>query len=244
MLFRLLAPRQGPNPVRVPRHDFTMRAGDDLKIVFTLLEDDGETLSNVEFANARMALFHDERPCGSWHDYGLGWWTYSGRPSRTLVGWPVPGRLGRINFWLPSAEAGDLFGRYRLYIEIDQPDGVSTGVEGILQVRESRNGLGNAPRPYLITAGVPLGVGMIPQLAEGGIPVDADGFPLLEVPPVLPPVVVVPPVVITDPGSSSVLGFGVLGQVVLGSGTGSGGGADFAGSTLGTGVLGQMVLGA
>lgn len=226
-LFRVAVPRQAPTPVRIPTWNGTIRAGDDLKLALTLLNDDGETPAQVEGSNSCLVLCPDERRAWS-HDYGLGWATWAAGATKRIAGYTVPDQPGRLNFQLPADATGDLFGRYRLFVEVDLYDGGYTELEGILQVRPGKNELGNAARVYFQPGITPIGVGIIPGNEINGVPTDADGFYVAQEAYALSP---------SGDGTSSILGFGILGEIVLGSaGTGQG-------FVLGQSVLGQENLG-
>src|SRR6185312_5688070 len=102
-LFRVAVPRQAPTPVRIPTWNGTIRAGDDLKLALTLLNDDGETPAQVEGSNSRLALCPDERR-GWDHDYGMGWATWANGAAKQITGYAVPDQPGRLNFQMPASE--------------------------------------------------------------------------------------------------------------------------------------------
>lgn len=233
-IFRVASPRQGDSPVRVQSWQGTMRAGDDFKLAFTLVDDDGQTPLDVTGSRSRLSLFATDRRRGWTPDYGMGWETTSltmSRPEVAIDGDVVDGPNGRINFRVTGSLTGQYFGRYNAFIEIDQPDGGWTELDGTVQVRPGVNTLGHINSVYMTPGIVAPGYGRIPARTLMGVPVDADLFPLTDV---RPSVVNAAP----DTGNSNILGIGVLGQMILGSG----GAAGSSSSVLGIGVLGQMVL--
>jgi hypothetical protein len=247
-LFNVAAPVNALNPVRTLAWNATMRAGDDIKVAFTLLDDDCETPINVRSANAQLSLYHMDEGRGRW-DYGIshGGWCDGpyGHAAAIVPGVvqndAVEGR-GRINFFLPASLSVGLWeGRYRAFIAVDQPYGVSTEIEGMIQVRaNAKNTLGNAPREYLRIGISRLGEALIPPQVIAGLPSDADGFPLRQLIPVPPIVPVIPS------ASTAVLGQCVLGQMVLGSGGGQSQAVMPLSSTtalVGQCVVGQIILG-
>ena len=211
--FRIAAPCQSPTPTRVPTWNGTVRAGEDLKIAFLLLDEDGETPVHVNASRSQVTLAYEGPRGGYCHDYGMGWPAYGGRPAHAIAGQVVPQAVGRINFRLPAMDTGEFWGRYLMRIEVDQPDGVSTEIEGVLQVRPGPEGLGNAPRIYMQPGVTPIGTGLIAYGAVGDLPVDQDGFPVQQALYVVPP-----PVQGGGAGhaQTAILGTGILGQMVLG----------------------------
>ena len=209
-LFRISAPVQALNPARIATWSASFRAGDDLKIAFTLLDVDCETPIDVTNSNSSLVLFENTNGRFQW-DYG-NWWTspIAAFAAASVEGTVFASQAGRINFFLPAAQTSGLCSaQYRMLISVDQPDGVSTQMDGTLQVlAQAPNALGNAGRNYMQTGLGLTGVSLLPPLVNAqGQATDIDGFPLSAIS--LPPV--------TAPGTSAVLGVAVLGRMVLGS---------------------------
>jgi len=177
---RLATMRDERTPVRVQQWNATMRAGDDFKLALTVYTDDTGVPAEVTGSRSRLALWPDERR-GFMNspDYGWGWWTGAtfgpGSPAQLIAGFVTTIRPGGINFAMPGSTTSTLvYGRYRLSVQVDLPDGEFSQVEGILQIREAwaRPGLGHI---------VPLLVGDFnpdfnPDFAPDPNRVDGDGF--------------------------------------------------------------------
>lgn len=182
---RLATMRDERNPVRVQQWNATMRAGDDFKLALTVYADDSGVASVVAGSRSQLALWPDERR-GFMNspDYGWGWWTGAtfgpGFPAQIVAGFVTTVRPGGINFAMPGSTTSMLvYGRYRLSVQIDLPDGEFSQVEGILQVREAwaRPGLGHVPTTSFFQLDVSqLDVGILAPGQIGNLPIDADGF--------------------------------------------------------------------
>ena len=183
-ILRLATGRETRNPVRVQQYNATIRAGDDLKLALTVYADDVGTPAQVVGSRSQLALRPDDRGAfgHSW-DYGLGWWTgatYSpGFPAQLVAGFATPVRPGGINFAMPAATTACLvYGRYRLNVQVDLPDGEYCQVEGILQVRErwERPGIGHVPATFMQLNVSNLDTSILAPALVDGRPVDLDGF--------------------------------------------------------------------
>ncbi len=177
-IYRLATLRETRNPVRVQTWNATLRAGDDFKLALSLLLDDTGAPAVVLGSRSQMLLWPDNRGLAglSW-DYGLGWWTGAtfgpGMPAQIVVGFTTPVRGGGINFAMPGAITTNLqYGRYRLAVQVDLPDGEFCQVEGVLQVRERwhRTDFLHVPALWADLIDFPRVLGQ---------PVDPDGFFLL-----------------------------------------------------------------
>lgn len=182
--------RVNRNPVRVQTWNASIRGGDDFKLAVTLYGDDSGTPAIVTGSNSLLVLRRECNVPHSW-DYGLGWATggsaIPGYPGACLQspGFVTTVRAGGINFSLSQAQTAQLFGRYHLMVLVDLPDGSFTQFEGIIDVR---GGTWNQMPLLLHTAGVFLTLdisqldnAILAALVENGIPVDQDGFPLLQI---------------------------------------------------------------
>src|SRR5579875_3363039 len=109
---------------------------------------------------------------------------------------------------VPGSQTSSLIeGRFGIVIDVDDIDGTSVQVDGILDIRPG-NVISDVPRTYFQPGIMAVGVTRIPGYTINGVPVDADGFPLLA----------------TDYGTwaapgqtSAILGTCILGQMVLGA---------------------------
>lgn len=188
--FRVSTSREMRTPVRAQIWNASIRSGDDFKLAITLYSDDDGTPAIVDGAYALLSLWHDD----GWYphscDYGLGWATGGtaipgvGAAMMQSSGYVTPVRAGGINFSLTGTQTATLFGRYRLVVMVDLPDGSFTQFEGVLQIRGTRMQMGV---PLLLhTAGVfftldvsQLDNAILAALVVNGVPADQDGFPLL-----------------------------------------------------------------
>lgn len=176
--------------MRVQEWNATIRAGDDFKLAITVYGDDDGAAAIVTSSFSLLALWHDEGGYPHSCDYGLGWATGGsiipgvGAPMIQSSGFVTSVRAGGINFSLSGTQTAALFGRYRLVVLVDLPDGSFTAFEGYLQVRGTRM---HRTVPLLIhTTGVfmtldvsQLDNAILAALVINNIPVDQDGFPLL-----------------------------------------------------------------
>lgn len=181
--------RVSRSPVRVQTWNCSIRAGDDFKLAVTLYGDDIGTPAIVTGSNSLLALFREGGDYPHSCDYGLGWATGGSAipgpyfPSLQSPGFMTPVRGGGLNFSLTGTTTAGLFGRYRLAIMVDLPDGSFTQVEGILQVRNAywmRAPLLPHTSGVFFTLDVSqLDNAILAALVVNGIPTDQDGFPLL-----------------------------------------------------------------
>lgn len=187
--FRVATSREMRSPVRVQEWNATIRAGDDFKLAITLYGDDDGTPAIVSTSNSLLALWHEGHYPHSW-DYGLGWATGGsaipgvGAPMLQSPGFVTTVRPGGINFSLSQAQTAMLWGRYRLVVLVDLPDGSFTAFEGYLQVRPTQMQQGSPLLLHVDGVFFTLDVSQLDNailaaLVENGIPVDQDGFPLL-----------------------------------------------------------------
>lgn len=206
--FHITAARQGPNPVRPFHWNGSIRGGEDFKVAFRVLDGDGETPLHLADPRGVLSLYWIEPRPRACSDYGLGWLTGRSRPVATAASFQITDETGRLNFMLSAASTSGLHGQYGLVLEVDDFDGVNVQMEGVLQVRP---GVAPAtvPRVYFQPGITPIGIGLIPPRTINGLPTDADGFPLPFVP-------YVPPLAGDTPEDSSILGVGVLGEMILG----------------------------
>lgn len=187
--FRVSTSREMRSPVRIQEWNATLRSGDDFKLAVTLYADDDGTAAQAIGSNSLLVLWHEGHHPHSW-DYGLGWATGGsaipgvGAPMIQSPGFVTPVRPGGLNFSLSQQQTASLWGRYRLVVLVDLPDGSFTAFEGVLQIRGTRT---NRGAPLLIhTSGVfftldesALDNAILGGLVVNGIQVDKDGFPLL-----------------------------------------------------------------
>lgn len=188
--FYVSTERVNRNPVRVQTWNASIRAGDDFKLAMTVYGDDNGTPASVEAAGALLTLVRDDAGYAHSCDYGLGWATGgtaipgAGVAMLQSTGFATPVRGGGINFSLTQAQTASLYGRYRLIVMVDLADGSFTQFEGIIQIRGTHYSL-SAPLLLHVDGAFftfnvsELDVGILAALVINGVPVDADGFPLL-----------------------------------------------------------------
>jgi hypothetical protein len=187
--FRIATSREMRSPVRVQEWNASIRAGDDFKLASTIYGDDDGSPAVVTNSHSLLALWHEGHHPHSW-DYGLGWWTGGspipgvGAPMIQSPGFVTSVRQGGINFSLSGTQTATLWGRYRLVMLIDLPDGSFTQFEGYIQVRPTRMQKGvplliHTAQAFFQLDVSQLDVGILAALIDNGVPVDQDGFPLL-----------------------------------------------------------------
>lgn len=188
-VFRVATSREIRSPVRPQIWNASIRAGEDFKLAITLYSDDDGTPAIVDGSYSLLSLWHEDHYLHSC-DYGLGWATGGtaipgiGAASIQSAGYATTVRAGGINFSLTGTQTAAMFGRYRLVVLVDLPDGSFSQFEGVLQIRGTRMHMGV---PLLLhTAGVfftldvsQLDNAILAALVINGVPVDQDGFPLL-----------------------------------------------------------------
>lgn len=188
--FRASVSRQVRNPVRAPVWNGSIRAGDGLKFALSVYADDNANAAIVDNCQALLALWPEQSHAAVSCDYGLSWFTggspipyAGGMPVAQASGFATPVRPGGINFYLPASITQGLYGRYRLAVMVDLPDGSFSMLEGVLQIRAQWF----VAAPLLAhTQGVlfsldvsALDSALLAALVVNGVPCDADGFPLL-----------------------------------------------------------------